>query len=95
VPFRFTGDSQLLYSQYLDLATYKPLIADPGGSYDMQPVPAFDGMLPVPPADGRWDPPPSPRPAGSGVAATDPGGLPEKPPLDLLTGTTGTEGEEN
>ena len=54
MPFRFLGDVPLLYTQYRDEAADRPLLADPGGEYDM--IPAGGVNLPVPPADGRWGP---------------------------------------
>ena len=80
MPFRFTGDNPLLYTQYRDLGTDRPLQAAPGASYDMAPVGGWD--LPVPPADGRWE----------SAAAT----RPASPPAPLIASTTAsTEGGEN
>jgi hypothetical protein len=66
VAFRFSGDYQILYTQYFDEATGKPLLASPGGVYEMRPAGTWD--VPVPPQDGRWeavteDEPPEPAPS--------------------------------
>jgi hypothetical protein len=42
-----------MYTQYIDLSTGHALEAEPGGSYDMAPVPGA-GDVPVPPGDGLW-----------------------------------------
>jgi hypothetical protein len=94
VPFKYTGDVPLLYTQYRDLESDRPLFAQPGQSYDMAPVGSWD--LTVPPSDGRWDPPPAPPgPPDEGQPdESEPGGEGGLPPLPLISGT-GTEGEEN
>jgi hypothetical protein len=87
MPFRFTGDVALLYTQYRDLDADRPLFAEPGQSYDMAPVGGWN--LTVPPSDGRWDPPPVPPERDEGDddegAGDDDGslaaGTPARPPL--------------
>lgn len=106
MPFKFLGDSPLLYTQYRDLGTDRPLYAVPGGDeahpdglYDMAPVGHW--QLTVPPSDGRWDPPPAaPDPPGEaeqGEEQGEPDGAGEGdglPPVPLMTGSS-TEGEDN
>ena len=98
MPFTFLGDSPLLYTQYRDLGTDRPLLAVPGESYDMAPVGHWD--LTVPPSDGRWDPPAAdPDPPGDdgedGQGEPDGGeGGADLPPVPLMTGSS-TEGEDN
>lgn len=60
MPFRFTGNDTRTYPQYRDLGTDSPLIASPGGTYDMAPCGSY--VLPVPPGDGNWAPVPDPDP---------------------------------
>lgn len=60
MPFPFLGDSTRIYTQYL-AADGLPLAAEPGGSYDMTPVPS-QWLMPVPPGDGLWGPEPGPEP---------------------------------
>ena len=52
--YPYLGGMELWYQGYLDTATGKMLIAQPGGTYSMFPV---DPGLPVPPSDGRWGAP--------------------------------------
>ena len=54
MPFRFTGSDTRTYTQYRDLDLDSPLIASPGGTYDMAPCGSY--VLPVPPGDGNWAP---------------------------------------
>ena len=54
MPFPFLGNSSRTYTQFRDLAADTPLIAEPGGVYDMGPAGGLD--LPVPPGDGLWGP---------------------------------------
>ena len=64
--YPYTGTEARQYSQYIDLdGSYPadesgpartgpmPLLAEPGGAYDMAPAAGCEGM-PVPPGDGRW-----------------------------------------
>lgn len=53
MPFPFLGTSTRVYTQYRDTGTWLTLVAEPGASYDMQPVPGAADM-PVPPGDGLW-----------------------------------------
>ena len=55
MPYLFLGTTGLSYTQYLDTTAGRMLQAQPGGTYDMQPVPGAGG-LPVPPGDGLWGP---------------------------------------
>lgn len=72
MPFPFLGDSTRIYTQFRDLAADTPLIAAPGGVYDMAPAGGLN--LPVPPGDGLW----GPEVAGEAVAEPPP----EPPPAD-------------
>jgi hypothetical protein len=89
VPFLFTGDSELLYVQYLDEDTSRPLRALPGGAYEM--TPAGGAALPVPPGDGRWaaadGSAPGPPEPEDPPADDDSGGAEPGVPPALLTGT--------
>jgi hypothetical protein len=78
VPFRFTGDSQRMYTQYL-AADGTPLIASPGGTYDMYPVASLP--LPVPPGDGLWEVPAS-DPGPPSVRPLPPAALTSSPAED-------------
>jgi len=44
--------------QYADITGggLQPLLAEPGGAYDMVPGPGQPEDLPVPPGDGLWGP---------------------------------------
>lgn len=66
----YTGQFKLGYPSYRDAETGKMLVAEPGGTYSIDPV---DGVAPVPPPDGRWLTP------GSGAGGTS-GGPPPPPP---------------
>ncbi len=59
MPFTYTGTEVRTYTGYRDQGTDKPLVAAPGGVYDMTPV--AGQALPVPPGDGRWRDVPAPR----------------------------------
>ena len=67
--YAYTGGTEMYYQQYMDNATGKMLVAQPGGVYDMfacDTGPADDDgvptALPVPPMDGRWAGAPPPPP---------------------------------
>jgi hypothetical protein len=92
MPFRFTGDVPLLYTQYRDLGTDRPLQAVPGGSYDMEPVGGLN--LTVPPSDGRWGPPPAPPEAEDEDPEADADDAPADPPPASLTTSVTTEDDE-
>ena len=49
----FTGIETLTYPQYIDMATQKTLVAQPGGTYDIMPGSGYPGVGPLP-DDGRW-----------------------------------------
>ena len=66
MPFRFTGSDTRTYTQYRDLDLDSPLIASPGGTYDMAPCGSY--ILPVPPGDGNWAPALPPPPPGAPAA---------------------------
>ena len=83
MPYPFHGPQALSYTQYLDPGTGRMLMAQPGRSYDMQPVPGAEGM-PVPPGDGLWggnETPPEDKPAASTPPAviSAPPGAPDQP----------------
>lgn len=50
--YTFIGYAPRIYLRYVDLATEKTLIAEPGNTYEMRPV---ELDMPVPP-DGAWQP---------------------------------------
>jgi hypothetical protein len=51
--YQYLGNDTVLYQSYLDDATGKMLIAEPGGGpYSMTPVDSLGWS--VPPNDGRW-----------------------------------------
>lgn len=61
--YAYLGATTLIYQDYLDDATGKMLVAEPGGTYSMSAI----TNAPVPPSDGRWaavqPPPPASPPA--------------------------------
>jgi hypothetical protein len=63
--FNYTGLNTFGYQDYRDADTGKMLVAEPGGSYQIE---AIDGRSTVPPPDGRWS------------AASGGGGAPPGPP---------------
>lgn len=67
VSYAYTGGVVMYYQDYLDVATGKMLVAEPGGSYVMV---ATDPARPVPPTDGRWAGAPPVPPPPPFVAAT-------------------------
>jgi hypothetical protein len=60
VAYPFLGVTSRTYTQFRDLATGLPLVAQPGRSYDMAPVNGLS--MPVPPGDGLWGPDDTPAP---------------------------------
>lgn len=56
--YPYLGSAQRIYMQYADITDggWKPLVAVPGGAYDMLPGDGQPGDLPVPPGDGLWGP---------------------------------------
>ena len=63
--FTYNGFDTRGYISYIDLATDRMLIAEPGESYGMR---SNEENFPVPPGDGRWEavkpaPPSPPAPA--------------------------------
>ena len=85
MPFPFLGNSTRTYTQFRDLAADTPLIAEPGGVYDIGTVGGLD--LPVPPGDGLWGP--ETQAAADVKPDTQP--LPDPPPALI----TPAEPEEN
>lgn len=83
MPYLFTGAFTLEYMDYIDEATSKVLIAEPGGIYSMISV---SGSLGVPPNDGRWasvvdvPPPPVSEPSPDPPPQPDPEPEPEEEP---------------
>lgn len=76
--YTYTGYSALGYADFIDTATDKMLLVEPGGSYGIR---AVDGVSPVPPADGRWDPPwVPPVPPESAEGSEEDTGRPPAPP---------------
>lgn len=68
----------MLLTQYFDEATDKPLLASPGGVYEMRPAGTWD--VPVPPQDGRWEPVTEDEDAHPEPASVPPAPEPEPEP---------------
>lgn len=71
MPYNFLGFGTRTYPQYRDIEADTPLIAEPGGTYDM--TPAGSMPLAVPPGDGLWEevqpePPAAPSKAAAKTA---------------------------
>jgi hypothetical protein len=49
----YGGTETRQYPAYRDASSGSTLVAEPGGSYDMEPVAGAED-LPVPPRDGLW-----------------------------------------
>jgi len=83
--YTYIGYGALGYADYIDTATDKMLMAEPGGSYGIR---AVNEGAPVPPADGRWDPPwvpPAPPSQDSSESVPPaPPGVPAVPPVPPL-----------
>jgi hypothetical protein len=54
MPYRYAGTDTRTYTQFIDIDADGPLVASPGGTYDMRPAGQLN--MPVPPGDGRWAP---------------------------------------
>lgn len=56
--YPYLGSARRIYTQYTDITGggSAPLVAEPGGVYDMIPGPGQEEDLPVPPGDGLWAP---------------------------------------
>jgi hypothetical protein len=52
--YLFNNYQTLLYTQYVDLATQRALVAQPGCVYSMRST--DPDLFNVPPSDGRWSP---------------------------------------
>lgn len=80
--YTYTGYGPIGYADYVDTATDRMLLTEPGGSYSIR---AVDGVAPVPPADGRWDPPwVPPAPPESDDSASDEGRPPAPPKVPAV-----------
>ena len=72
MPYLYTGTGTRSYMDYVDTATDRMLVAEPGWQGEMR---VTDSRFPVPPADGYWEvtepvtmaeaPLPEPTPADS------------------------------
>jgi hypothetical protein len=94
VAFRFTGDYEILYTQYFDEATDRPLLAVPGGEYEMRCAGTW--AVPVPPQDGRWEPvteddEADPPPAGVPPVPPEPAPAPDMPDPAATAGPSPAE----
>ena len=65
--YTFTGQARTGWFSYRDLATGRMLEADPGGTYNIQPL---EPGLPMPP-DAQWLPSASPAARAAAKAAAD------------------------
>ena len=77
--YTYTGFSTLGFADYVDTATDRMLVADPGCSYGIR---AVDGVAPVPPTDGRWK-------TATGGAPPSPPPVPGVPPVPAVPAVEG------
>lgn len=77
MPYPFLGNTSRTYTQYVDTDTWRPLQAEPLGSYNMTPVPGA-GNVPVPPGDGLWGPYVAPPELPAPLPDSAPPGAPDQ-----------------
>lgn len=83
--WQYTGTgSPRSYGDYVDEATGRQLLAEPGREYEIR---ATWDKLPVPPADGWWKPAEGNETVGDGGQA--PGGAGAASPAPAKAGTAG------
>lgn len=52
---KFNGGATTVYADYIDAEAGSTLVAEPGGTYDIEPARGHVRELPMPP-DDRWKP---------------------------------------
>lgn len=72
MPYLYTGTGTRKYMDYVDTATDRMLVAEPGWQGEMR---VTDPRFPVPPADGHWE---EIEPVAEVLAAEAPKAKPDK-----------------